>query len=68
MRDVFKQGLVDLIAPKMAQHDRLLVERIRKLFPEFQLDFLLEEFAFLPSNLRIIQFSQRENAMNDLKF
>jgi len=42
MRDVFKQSLVDLLEPTYALKEKMLIERIRKLFPEFNLTFLLD--------------------------
>jgi len=42
IRDVFKQSLVDLLEPTYAEREKLIIERIRKLFPEFNLAFLLD--------------------------
>ena len=41
IRDVFKQSLVDLLDPSFAIREKVIIERIRRLFPEFNLAFLL---------------------------
>lgn len=55
MRDVFKQSLVDSIDPTFAAREKLLVERITNLFPNFNLNFLLDEFSFSGRKLLLIQ-------------
>lgn len=46
MKDVFKQNLVDILSPEFAERDSLIVKRVQTLFPEYSLEFLVDEFQF----------------------
>jgi hypothetical protein len=45
LRDAFKQSLVDLLDPAYAEREKTIIERIRRLFPELNLNFLIEDFS-----------------------
>ena len=42
MKDIFKQSLVDTVEPSYKETEKILIDRISKLFPNYKLDFLLE--------------------------
>jgi hypothetical protein len=46
MRDIFKQNLVDALEPTYQKTERTLLDRISQLFPNYKLDFLLEDFSY----------------------
>lgn len=46
IKDVFKQSLVDMLDPSFVEQDNLIINRVKKLFPEIDLEFLLDEFTF----------------------
>ena len=45
IRDVFKQSLVDALEPNYQAQERLIIDRIQQIFPNFNLTFLLDEFS-----------------------
>lgn len=46
IRDIYKQNIVDTLAPQFAKQDQIIVKRVQQLFPEFDLEYLFEEFKF----------------------
>lgn len=44
MRDVFKQNLVDMLEPSYKEEEKVIIKRIKELFPEEDIQFLLDQF------------------------
>lgn len=42
MRDVFKQNLVDILEPSYVVEEEKIIKRVKQLFPEEDLEFLLD--------------------------
>lgn len=46
IRDIYKQNIVDTLAPQFAKQDQIIVKRVQQLFPEFDLEYLFDQFKF----------------------
>lgn len=46
IKDIFKQSLVDMLVPEFAERDQLIVKRVQQLFPEFDLEYIIDEFKY----------------------
>ena len=43
-KDPYKQNLVDALYPEYAEKDRLIIQKLKILFPEFNLEDILDNF------------------------
>lgn len=46
MKDIFKQNLVDVLEPSYLIEEEIIILRVKKLFPEEDLQFLLDQFKY----------------------